>query len=404
MITKEGFTLSVDMVRLAFKFKGEKDIYELYQQLEFADLGMHCNLKKEDIDPTRPLILYDFYQRKGGKFGTYKTLFTIYVDERKQDSFSLGIGLQNNKETLLEGFIEFNPNKCAGVVLEWFLIFLQCHCKYLMLKRYDLALDVPIRGDYIVVEKDNRKYELHSPNRDRQYDTEYLGVRNTKGRFKKYNKKKEYNDSHPFGEPMLEELTRLELTLESLDFRGCQNSFPVVKIPASLCDWNYPNDLFEIMAMFEKEEQAKEEKNKALEALKDTELVLLELLLKVDDIQERKAYVDRLGRVMKNKLKPLVYDDATERIEIHEADFYKCMSKLCEYCRLRNTIVVGKKSVVDDTSGRQPEKEKKPKKNPTWCAIVDDSGEIFGLYDPITKRWESKEAKKQFMDAVNYTG
>lgn len=404
VITNEGFILSVDMVRLTFKFKGENDIYELYQQLEFADMGMHCNLKKEDIDPTRPRIIYDFYQRKSGSFGTYKSLFTIYVDESKQNSFSLGIGLQNNRETLLEGFIEFNPNKCAGIVLEWLLTFLQCHCKYLMMKRYDLALDVPIRGDHILIEKDNRKYELHSPNRDKQYDTEYLGVRNSKGRFKKYNKKKEYNDSHPYGEPMEQELTRLELTLESLDYRECRDSFPVVKIPTSLCTWNHPKDLFEIMSQMEREEQFNEEKNKARESLKDTEQVLLELLLKVDDIQERNAYVNRLGRVMKNKLKPLAFDDTTEIIKIDETDFYNCLHNLCEYCKLRNTILVGKKSVADDANGKKTDAPKKEKRKPVWCAVVDDNGEIFGLYDPISKRWESKEAKKQFMDAVNYKG
>ena len=403
VITKEGFVLTVDMVRLTFKFKQEQDIYEFYEQMQFADMGMHCNLKREDIDPTRPQIIYDYYQSRGG-FGKYKTLFKIYVDDKKEESFSLGIGLQNSKETLMEGFIEFNPNKCAGIVLEWILTFLQCHCKYLMLKRYDLALDVPIRADHVLIEKDKRKYELHSPNRDKQFDTEYLGCRNQKGRFKKYNKTKEYNDSHPYGEQMQYDVTRLEVTLESLDYMDCLESFPTVKVPSSFYPYKHPDDLFEIMAQMEEQEEQKQKTQAAIEKLKDTEKVLLELLLKVDDIQERHNYLKRCGRVMREKLSPLVMEDKTETILICEDDFKMCLYKLCEYCRLRNTIIVGKKSVNDDADGKRPEQKKKEKRKPEWCVIVDKNGEIFEGYDPVNKRWISKEAKQAYYDSIKDEG
>lgn len=321
--TKEGYILSVDMVRLVFKFKSTADIEEMYKQLQFADLGLHCNLSEDELDTSRPPIIYDYYQSRSMRFGKYKTMFTIYCDQNKKNegSFCLGIGLQNSKETLTQGFIEFNPNKCHGEVLEWILRFLRAHCKYICVARYDLALDVPVLGSLIQIHKDQRKYELQKPNSDPACDTEYLGTRNKAGRFKKYNKKVEYNQKLSKGElPIDDEVTRLELTLDSLNYEQCKSLFPDAEVKTG-----EQTDLFDYLTYQE-----------AFEKLSDTDKVIVELLNKSD---EKDLYFQRLGRDKRKKLKSFVYDYSYKKIEVDEAAFYKCIENMKEYCHLFNSVI-----------------------------------------------------------------
>lgn len=318
--TKEEFTLSVDMVRLVFKFNNKSDIEMLYKQLQFADVGMTCNLTQAEMDSTRPTILYNSYVSRGLHFGKYSTMFTIFTDTNKQDagSFCLGVGLQNSRETMLQGFIEFNPNKCHGEVLEWFLRFLRIHCKYLCLKRYDLALDIPAVGSLIHIHKDQRKYELHKPNSNSDFDTEYLGTRNEAGRFKKYNKTEEHNRKLSGNEQSLEQdITRLELTLDSMEYKQCADLFPKIEIEKQ-------TDLFEHM-----------DYQSGYSKLSGTDKVLVRLLQESD---KRDLYFQELTRDKKQKLRPFIYGYFHEEIIIHEEDFQECISKMKEYCLLFNSV------------------------------------------------------------------
>ncbi len=340
VITKEGYTLSIDKVRLVFKFKSEKDagVYDFnllnnFKNKNRAALELFFNgglvygesavrgeidMSSYDIYPDKPEFLVDKYTHYGNKFGTYRFMYNIHPSECPSETITLAHCLNGNKKTALEGFIEFNPNKSHSLTLDWILKTLRLHCSYLMLKRYDIALDVPCRGDLITLHKDERKYEMCRPSsKSPEKDTEYLGQRNEVGRFKKYNKKEEHNRRACADEQINEEITRLELTLNSFDYTEFCRLFPCVeRVKES-------TDLFDHMSYLED-----------YNSLSATDKVLVDLLSASPDKDE---YFCRLGRDKKNKLKKLLYGHFHEQITVSEDDFNKCISQMKEYCHLFNT-------------------------------------------------------------------
>lgn len=143
------------------------------------------------------------------KIGTFSQQFRIKVQD---NSFWLGVGLNVGDHIKNQVRIEFNPNKVYKS-WEFQVVFNALHelsvSKFTVLKRWDLAIDVPVRRDNIFLIKDKRLYEeiAHSAmNR-----TQYLGERNVPGRCKLYNKTLELGLSYP--------LSRLEITLDGIDRR-----------------------------------------------------------------------------------------------------------------------------------------------------------------------------------------
>lgn len=86
------------------------------------------------------------------------------------------------------------------------------------IKRWDLAVDVPYGRDCVQLIKDNRKYSQFY--KSAQDFTEYLGSMSSPGRVKIYNKQIEAELDYP--------LTRIEVTLDSLDFIDCCRCWPNV--------------------------------------------------------------------------------------------------------------------------------------------------------------------------------
>ena len=153
------------------------------------------------------------------------------------------------KETVLQGFLDFNPNKLLGEVaygdgflsttispftqeetsfrdlrdqigdiLREVLDQLFVSVESIRIKRWDLAVDVPYGRDCVQLIKDNRKYsQFYKSSQD---FTEYLGSMSSPGRVKIYNKQLEAELDYP--------LTRIEVTLDSLDYIDCCRCWPNV--------------------------------------------------------------------------------------------------------------------------------------------------------------------------------
>ena len=139
------------------------------------------------------------------KPGTFQEQFSI----RLKDGTSFWIGSALNSTSTIWGRyrMEFNPNKVGNhAEFKRLLGFFALHTSPMQrsVKRFDLAIDIPIDREYCFLVKDRRMYieRRHG----REY-TQYLGSKSSSvGRVKLYNKQVESDLDYP--------LTRLELTLD----------------------------------------------------------------------------------------------------------------------------------------------------------------------------------------------
>ena len=257
--------LSCDMLRLSFEMNedNQKKFNRFINSHNFMDMGL--NIK--------------FYTNL--QTFKFRNLITIEKDKK---SFAIGIGFNGLTSNKNSCFIEFNPNKTMELV-QPYLDYIKSHSMYgLTFVRCDMAIDIPISKNMITISKDSRKlsriyrYDLHS--KDLNNCTEYLGCRSNNGFVKLYNKQIESNLNYV--------LTRLEITLDSLEYKNFQKCMPNIHFlkNINLCD----------MAM-----------------LNDTDRVLMLLLLESD-----KPYdlINMLGRGKKEKIKSLLSDNNNELFDI----------------------------------------------------------------------------------------
>lgn len=178
-IKSHGNTFSCDMIRIDFDMGNNTQA--------FSDWTSNVQGYDAYID-------VDYYHTF--KPFAYEHLWTFHLGD--ESSWSVGLSPGNRRT---EGFIEFNPNKCATQegFLEWYGRFLG-YCYTTTLKRYDLAIDIPIDRSSCCLVKDHRKYAFISD----KTKTEYLGQRNKPGFVKLYDKAAERKLDYP--------LTRLEVT------------------------------------------------------------------------------------------------------------------------------------------------------------------------------------------------
>lgn len=166
-------------------------------------------------------------------------------------SFAVGLDWNGVKqEDRLIGYIEFNPNKMLGgiylqdgfvksdsvfdeakqefismrdEVTQLFLSVWRIVHNYsleLTLKRWDMAVDVSYNREDVQLIKDRRKYSQFF--KSVEDFTEYLGCGSNAGRVKVYNKKLEAGLDY--------ELTRIELTLDSLDYSKMAAVWPDIYV------------------------------------------------------------------------------------------------------------------------------------------------------------------------------
>ena len=181
---------SCDGVRIAFVVSG---VYSTQFEKHFSNIS-RTDIKSWAVD------IRDNH---------YRYMWTTdYYDNDEKELSSMTCGYIYNSvsgESNRKGFLDFNPNKCA-----WSSVFfddlkkLRSFCSKWEIQRVDIAIDIPVRRDLVVLEKDNRVYEskVYSPINK----TEYLGLRNKPGRVKVYNKSLE--------QKLENDLTRIEVTTE----------------------------------------------------------------------------------------------------------------------------------------------------------------------------------------------
>lgn len=189
METESGLIISIDNIVLDFTIHRQNDRDRLARLLDAMPI-----IQQVDITHWDSL-----------RIGTFHDQFRLSFADGT--SFWLGFGLIGKKTFWERCRLDFNPNKVGAKTAFQSLLkfFYACTCQYdRSIKRYDLAVDVPIdRFDCWLV-KDNRAY---IERRHGSEFTQYLGAKSSHaGRVKLYNKQVESHLPYP--------LTRLELTLE----------------------------------------------------------------------------------------------------------------------------------------------------------------------------------------------
>lgn len=141
------------------------------------------------------------------KFATYKHQFIFHMPD--ENTFWVGVGFNGSGGVDYSNCsVDFNPNKVGQ-----YDSFADIHNKLLEmskeveLKRYDLAVDIPVSRENFIGFKDKRIYEEYRRRLASKSDsTEYWGKRSSAGFVKLYNKQLECGLDVP--------MTRLELTLD----------------------------------------------------------------------------------------------------------------------------------------------------------------------------------------------
>lgn len=187
--TAEGFTLSVDKVAVDYMMNGPTALEALGRLLDKLP------------------ILYAVNSRswESFKIGSFRQNYTVTF--QNGNSFWLGVALNSTKTEWNRVRLEVNPNKCAiHASFLAVLAFLNGNTRpmHTTIKRFDLAVDVPLERENAKLVKDGRVY---SERRHGKEWTEYLGAQASHiGRVKLYNKQTEADLPRP--------LTRLEVTLD----------------------------------------------------------------------------------------------------------------------------------------------------------------------------------------------
>ena len=291
-IQEDGVTCSIDMIRLKLDFSSEEKTVAFGKWL------------------SAPHRLYVETYPNSFKQYSYRNLFKITCSN--DQSFVLGLSLNgNNKDSYYLGFLEFNPNKVADQ-REFRKVYdmLRTYCFCAEVVRWDLAVDVPLRRDMCILQKDKRTYHLiQNSSLDKD---EKLGQRNKSGYVKLYNKSLESG--------LDIDMTRLEITIGgNLNYEDFVKILPRVEVKG--------------------EQQVID----PYLDLKDTDIVLYELLMKCD-LTERQEYIKRLGRGKAQKLKPYL------RGSVYDSDKFVVSHDIYRQLRhqLREWTIGIKYTLLDD--------------------------------------------------------
>lgn len=224
--------------------------------------------------------------------GTYREQFSI----KHQDgtSFWLGAVLNGRKPEWGKVRLDFNPNKVAGhAVFVKLLSFLleSTRPMHRTIKRYDLAVDIPVKRFDVFLVKDSRAY---IERRHGQEWTQYLGAQSSHpGRVKLYNKTVEANLTYP--------LTRLEITLDP------KVSYDKIPWPTVYYLRTYQMEMDELKVT-------------------DTERFILNALL------QGYGALNQLGRKTREKVQSLM-TRYVSYIELSPGDYNKIINQLYGYIR-----------------------------------------------------------------------
>lgn len=259
--TKNHMVYSCDMLRLAFRTP----------KYFTATLTKHLEQFKYTLENNIDIDVY-----YSSRIGRYQYL--LNYDAGDNGNFTVGFPFNDFQwSDSSHGFIEFNPNKCNCDIIQYFLNIIATfsvnpHGKIFEVKRFDLAIDIPVeRSGVVLLKKGNRVYNRMVSDSI----TEYLGTRGAHGSCKLYDKQKEAGLDFP--------LTRLEITFTDTE----TFQFPDV----------YIFDDFEDDA--------------DMDALNSTDKVIVRLLRNLP-CEEQEHYFRQLGRCKKKKLDVYIYPRTKE--------------------------------------------------------------------------------------------
>lgn len=217
-----GYIYSCDNIRLEFQLSSNSDLLIGVSQFCLA----YCE---------------NYFQ--SFKSFSYKYCFNFSLSEKVSFTVLVGLNVYGKIKPCL--LVDFNPNKCMlfekfkmimSYLFEYFYMFDGGKGNFLkdvVIKRYDLAIDIPCDRKFLSVVwngKGAKHYEFYQNTIDDK--TEYFGIRNSVGRIKVYNKsledlknqskdmKKKYNEG------LLPRYTRIEITHNSLDSLLVYSSLP----------------------------------------------------------------------------------------------------------------------------------------------------------------------------------
>ena len=222
--------------------------------------------------------------------GTFREQFTI----RFQDgtSFWIGVVLNGRKPEWGRVRMDFNPNKIAEhEVFQLLLGYLVGNTRpmHRKIRRFDLAVDIPVLRQDAFLVKDSRAY---LERRHGQEWTQYLGAKSsTVGRVKLYYKTMEAGLNYP--------LTRLEMTLDPA------TPYEKVNFPTT-----YYLDDYQLCFSGQK--------------ATDTERFIINALL------AGCGTLDQLGRRTRDKIKMLM-SDYVKKVEISRENYKQVVSQVKGY-------------------------------------------------------------------------
>ena len=197
-----------------------------------------------------------------GSISAYHENLTIRLENGASFYFACRPNSDSPNEYWETCKIEFNPAKIAdSQQFDDFYKVLIANCKWIDFKKFDVAIDIPVDREKVMIFKDIRmktSFEYSASNK-----TTYLGCRGNHGRVKLYNKQLESNLSEP--------MTRLEITMdyENSKFIEFKRVFPCVMVLGDL-DELAGTDLVLCLACIEHDEYLRmlgKDKRKKIETL-----------------------------------------------------------------------------------------------------------------------------------------
>lgn len=168
-------------------------------------------LAQEILDFVSNRLDFDYDHFQSFKFACFRDQFSFQLGDKA--SFWLGVSFNGAKGSV-DPFVamDFNPNKVMRFKqFAEIYNFVLTRAKQVDFKRFDLAIDVPVKRSDVFMYKGRRKLTVDPADEEELFIgnswenfTHYLGRRSSVGRVKLYNKQRESKLNYP--------LTRVELT------------------------------------------------------------------------------------------------------------------------------------------------------------------------------------------------
>lgn len=189
-----NYTYSIDNVVVWFRLYYPEDV-----------------LCQEILDFISNRLDFDYDHFQSFKFACFRDQFSF----RLGDGYSFWLGASfNGAKGTADPFValDFNPNKVMRFQhFAEIYNFVFARAKQVDFKRFDLAIDIPVKRSDVFMYKGRRKLTVDPDEEEELFIgnswenfTHYLGRRSSVGRVKLYNKQRESNLNYP--------LTRVELT------------------------------------------------------------------------------------------------------------------------------------------------------------------------------------------------